>query len=355
MNVSQLRDQIADSFSINELKNLCFDLEIEYENLPGDTRLDVARELISYCNRRNILPALVQNCQKLRPNISWQISTINFKNTIVDRPKIFQIEFPFRIEMIQIPEGEFVMGSNLVIDGAASEDELPQHLVYISEFYIAKTPVTNAQFSQFLEYTDYNILPDGWTSITQYLTSAPKNHAVSGVSWDDAYIYCRWLAETSGVPFRLPTEAEWEKAARGTDGRVYPWGNSWEPRKVNYNQVSGDGKTIIAVNKLDVGKFSPIGDSPYGCVDMASNVWEWCSDWYYEKEFERHLPQSNTSYSFAGNVVKDPSGPPQGMSRVLRGGSSLGSKGLTRCAARGRNKPWLRYKGFGFRIAFSVK
>ena len=142
-------------------------------------------------------------------------------------------------------------------------------------------------------------------------------HPVINVSWNDAIAYCTWLSKVSEKPYRLPTEAEWEKAARGEDGLIYPWGNVFDSRNANTWWTSiGDTS--------EVGQFSLHGDSPYGCADMIGNVWEWCNDWCVEDEYENR----------AGKIVKDPQGPPSGPYCVLRGGSFETGLGLTRCAYR---------------------
>ncbi|MCP5053837.1 MAG: formylglycine-generating enzyme family protein, partial [bacterium] len=146
-------------------------------------------------------------------------------------------------------------------------------------------------------------------------------------SWEDAKTYCEWLSKKTGVSFKLPTEAQWEKAARGTDGRKYPWGEQ-EPNKnlANFNQ--------------DIGKTSPVGSypkgaSPYELLDMAGNVWEWCGDWYAGYSSD---PQTN------------PAGPAGGSFRVVRGGGWDYSAGGLRCSFRIVSDPSVRGSGLGFRL-----
>ena len=155
-------------------------------------------------------------------------------------------------------------------------------------------------------------------------------HPVVWVTWQDAQEFCAWVSQISGQAVRLPTEAEWEKAARGSDERLYPWGNQEpNPQLCNYNT---NGST-------PVGKYSPQGDSPYGCVDMAGNVWEWVADWY-DEHYYAHSPSRN------------PSGPESGKYRVLRGGSWLvyeyRLEYLLGASARGRRVPddWDNLIGF---------
>jgi formylglycine-generating enzyme required for sulfatase activity len=166
-------------------------------------------------------------------------------------------------EMVLIPAGPFIMGSN-----ADDLDETPQREVDLPAFEIDLFEVTNAQFAAFVETTGYQTDEEkggaaGWRS---FYTEGKDNHPAVKVSWNDAVAYCQWAGK------RLPTETEWEKAARGTDGRTYPWGNDWDPEKANVKATGYRG--TIPVGSLGAGA------SPYGVFDMAGNVWEWTADWY---------------------------------------------------------------------------
>jgi formylglycine-generating enzyme required for sulfatase activity len=155
-----------------------------------------------------------------------------------------------------------------------SEDEKPPHKVYLDAFYISRCPVTNAEYKKFVDATGRDVpfakedwaKPYNWDKKTRNYPNDKANHPVVLVSWYDAVEYCIW----AGV--RLPTEAEWEKAARGTDGRTYPWGNGWDQNLCN-NRTSPYEDTV------PVGSY-PRGASPYGVMDMAGNAWEWTDDWY---------------------------------------------------------------------------
>ncbi len=207
--------------------------------------------------------------------------------------------------MVYVPAGLFEMGSNNGWD-----KEKPVHIVYLDGYWIDKYAVSNAQFRKFVDASGYktDAEKDGsgwvWTGIAWEAKpgadwmhptgegsslSGKEDHPVVQVSWNDAQAYCAWVGE------RLPTEAEWEKAARGTDGRTYPWGNAIDKYHANYN---GRGTT-------KVGSY-PRGASPYGALDMAGNVWEWTEDWF--------------GY-YSGEEVRNPTGQETGNFRVVRGGS----------------------------------
>ncbi len=230
-------------------------------------------------------------------------------------------------ELIMIPAGEFLMGSN------DYDNEKPSHRVYLNAYYIGKYEVTNEQFARFVNETGYN----AGGSWKEYYNSGTADHPVVCVSWNDAVAYCDW------ANLRLPTEAEWEKAARGTDGRKYPWGNEWDVERCNWSEgpeLSGMANIYSGRGTLPVGSFSS-GESPYGCLDMAGNVWEWCSDWYGENYYSQS-PSSN------------PVGPGSGEYRILRGGSwSADNPDYLRCANRGGGYPDLRLS-YGFRVCRSV-
>ncbi|MHC9539639.1 MAG: SUMF1/EgtB/PvdO family nonheme iron enzyme [Vulcanimicrobiota bacterium] len=230
-------------------------------------------------------------------------------------------------DMVLIPAGEFQMGNP---EGQGSDDERPQHRVYLDAFYIYKYQVTNGQFTRFVKETGYNAEGE-WM---RYAKSGRENHPVVNVTWNDAAAYCKWAGG------KLPTEAQWEKAARGTDGRMYPWGNTWDGNRCNWDKgpkVAGIAYMSGGRGTAPVGSF-PSGVSPYGVHDMAGNVWEWCSDWYDESYY-----QSSPS--------RNPEGPGRGSSRVLRGGSWYNddTDGI-RCAVRGRITPDYWNYNYGFRV-----
>ena len=258
--------------------------------------------------------------------------------------------------MVYVPEGEFTMGSN-----NGDSDEQPVHTVYLDAYWIDQTEVTNAMFTLFVERTGYQTDAEGigssyvfdgtnWNDVSGADWQHPQgpssglaglnDHPVVHVSWNDAEVYCGW----AGV--RLPSEAEWEKAARGTDGRTYPWGNqSLAGNLLNFADINlnvdwadrnvDDGYQFTA----PVGSY-PAGASPYGALDMAGNVWEWVEDWYGETYYSQS-PESN------------PTGPASGQYRVLRGGSWVSYGVDLRSAYRYWGGPDLRNYVIGFRCVLS--
>ena len=227
--------------------------------------------------------------------------------------------FPDRL-MILVPAGEFTMGSF-----GGDPDEQPVHKVYVGAFFMDKHQLTVSQYARFLDATHHDSPPE-WTIMNKQTN---QSRPVANVDWVDADAYCKWAGK------RLPTEAEWEKAARGTDGRVYPWGNE-PPTRFHANT----GKHVWSNHSAlsPVGTFEE-GKSPYGIYDMAGNVWEWVSDWYDPEYYQTSPPQN-------------PSGPRRGSHKVVRGGS-WGSNGITdlRSSDREIHVPSFRGFGTGFRCA----
>ncbi|MDP3768234.1 MAG: formylglycine-generating enzyme family protein, partial [Dehalococcoidia bacterium] len=214
--------------------------------------------------------------------------------------------------MVLVPAGEFWMGSK------DYDREKPRHRVHLDAFSIDKYEVTNALYGRFIQATG-RAAPSYWNDSKWNGSSQP----VVGVTWHDADAYCKWAGK------RLPSEAEWEKAARGTDGRKYPWGDQWDVSKANADNELG--KTAA------VGSY-PGGASPYGAQDMAGNVWEWVADWY-DKDYYKQSPERN------------PRGPDSGQYRVLRGGSWHDAPYYLRTADRSSSAPDFRNYDLGFRCA----
>lgn len=191
--------------------------------------------------------------------------------------------------LVFIPAGEFLRGSH-DSDLNADEDEKPQHTVSLDAFWIDRIEVTNDMYRQCVQ-SEQCTEP---AHSPRYGSIEYGNHPALGISWDQAVEYCTWAGR------RLPTEAEWEKAARGTDGRIYPWGNEApDPTRLNFDHLIDD--------TVEVGNY-PAGASPYGVLDMAGNVWEWVADGYDENYY-------------AESPEKNPQGGVSVNRRVLRGGS----------------------------------
>ena len=226
--------------------------------------------------------------------------------------------------MVEIPAGKFAMG----LDGVqALEDERPMHRVWVGSFSMDLHEVTTAQYAAFLAATN-RLAPWQWNTVD---LSQHSDRPVIGVDWSDADAYCRWKGK------RLPTEAEWEKSARGTDGRLYPWGN-WAPNKDLANFALGArfsySQVLMPVQSYEQGK------SPFGLYQMAGNVWEWVQDWYSANYYEVS-PEHN------------PQGPEQGQFKVLRGGSWSDLPKYLLTYGRFKLSPETRNSYTGFRCAKS--
>lgn len=294
-------------------------------------------------------------------------------------------------EFIRIEGGTFWMGSEeaevaRVVKERGNDwakHETPRHQVALSPFALAKYPTTNAMFGRFVEFGGYAdarwwdeaIARGRWKTgrfrgVGGELAASPywddvrfnsPSQPVAGVTWYEAVAYCRWLTATlnDGYVYRLPTEAEWERAARGPasapipdpspvstgEGRPfsptaagegsarYPWGDEWVAGRCNSKDLGLDPTTPVGI--------FPDGGSSEGVLDLAGNVWEWCSDWYDEKAYSQR----------AGCVTHDPSGPVSGRYKIFRGGSWFFNRNHVRCACRGREFPVGNLGDSGFRVA----
>lgn len=244
--------------------------------------------------------------------------------------------------MIEIKEGDFLMGTsedNIKLLQLKESDwayewsdndlftaEQPQHRVHLAAFEIAKYPVTNAEYHTFIWDVGHR-LPRDWIGFT--FREDTENHPVTCISKMDAEAYIEWFSHKTGVNFRLPTEAEWERAARGTDGRIFPWGNTFDPWRCNTAESVKKGTT-------PVGSYSPSGDSPSGTADMVGNVWEWTQSPFLPYPYN---PLGTIEDSRARGRY------------VVRGGAWYYTRKLARCAAREGILPHYLSPSIGFRLA----
>lgn len=232
--------------------------------------------------------------------------------------------------MVYVPAGDFTMGSD-----DDTDNEKPAHTVYLDAFWIDKFLVTNAFYKRCVDASKcsapatYKGASKGVNTRDPYYGNPSfDNYPVIYVSWDDATKFCAWAGK------RLPTEAQWEKAARGTDGRTYPWGNTWDGQRLNSWDSSPRRDDTTAVGSY------PSGASPYGALDMAGNVLEWVADWY-DGNYYSSSPRNN------------PKGPSSGQWHIVRGGAWGYGQDFARAAARVMASPVATSMGVGFRCARS--
>ena len=221
--------------------------------------------------------------------------------------------------MRRIPEGWFVMGCD-----AGRDDEKPVHRVWVDAFELAAYQTTNAEYTRFVEETRHSP-PPLWREAD---FSQPEQPVVA-LSWFDAAAHCEWLSRKFGKHYRLPTETEWERAARGgVEGDSYPWGNCSPKELPDYTSRWKAGPE-------PVGLYSP---NSYGLYNMGDNVHEWCADWY------------DPAY-YTVSPARNPQGPKTGVRRASRGGSWRHHVKVTRTAARSSIPPEFKYADYGFRVA----
>jgi formylglycine-generating enzyme required for sulfatase activity/calcineurin-like phosphoesterase family protein len=242
--------------------------------------------------------------------------------------------------MVKVEAGEFTRGTNKY------DWEKPIRQIYLDEFMMGKYPVTNEEFKEFVDEGGYGNKDywtiEGWKWKEEEKISVPRfwhdgkwkrpNFPVVGISWYEATAYAKWLSQKTGENYGLPTEAQWEKAARGTNGMEYPWGNEFDKNLCNSDECG--------LNRTNSVGIFPAGTSPYGCYDMAGNVWEWCCDWYEENYYKK-------------SPVKNPTGPSTGSHRVIKGGSWLFNAWYSRAACRNYVYPVFRDIHLGFRLVRS--
>ncbi len=226
------------------------------------------------------------------------------------------------VPMVTVPAGSFLMGSQ---NPNGRADEWPQRTVYVDTFAIDQVEVTNERYMTFVAMTGHRSPPNPYGTGVLLSAKGIEQLPVVQVTWYDAKAYCAWAKK------RLPTEAEWEKAARGTDGRTFPWGDDVPtPKRANFDREWVEDKTLHQVGSL------PGGDSPYGIKDMSGNAREWVQDWY------------DPDY-YANGADRNPQGPEKGIVRVIRGGSWHSPLSDITATARGRGGFALQTHGTGFR------
>ena len=241
--------------------------------------------------------------------------------------------------MVFIPAGKFTMGND-----AGGIGTKPAHHISLGAYYIDKHEVTNAEYYTFWmadggensAHTPVSYGEESGIGNWPHVAQTKPNYPVVGISWNDADAYAKWVKK------RLPTEAEWEKAARGTDERVWPWGNVFfvSIRGVNVHANVWNGRDGYDNNLAPVGNY-PTGASPYGVFDMGGNVWEWVADWFSESYYYRSPSQN-------------PTGPAVGSRRAVRGGSWANGPQLAQCITRMGHHPAIGTSFIGFRLARDI-
>lgn len=225
------------------------------------------------------------------------------------------------------------MGSN-----DEREDECPQHRVYLPAYWIARVLITNHQYHKFTQKTGHPV-PSNWEN--GHPRKDLESHPVVYVTWHDAQAYCQWLSKMTSKTIRLPSEAEWEKAARGDkDARVYPWGNAFDRLRCNTEELGLKATTPVGI--------FPDGVSPYKALDMSGNVLEWTYSLWGED-----FMKPSFSYPYIRHDGREDLDASDNVLRVVRGGSYMGSSFWSRCAFRRWYNPYFEGGNLGFRVAFS--
>lgn len=327
--VNQLCQLIDSYFDLKELEILYFKLGVKYDHLEGEDKTADVGDLVSVMDWQMRLGELIALCRQERPTVNWEEVLTRGGEGHKKRDKDETRE----PELVEIPAGEFWMGSE-----NGRNDEKPLHQLYLDTFWIAQTPVTNAQYRLYVEETGARQPRNWWQD--NGIPPGLEEHPVILINWYDTLRYCRWLSLKIGKNVTLPSEAEWEKAARGDkDQREYPWGDTFDAKRAN-TEEAGIGTTSR------VGSY-PDGVSPYGVLDMSGNVWEWTRTLWGV-----NWQEADFSYPY---VIKDGREDLDGRGwRILRGGSCYNEKAWASCCARNWHDPhYTLYDGFGFRVAIS--
>ena len=276
-------------------------------------------------------PAETPSSTPVKPHVSEDVKT----KLVMDNGRVHKSTAPTLLPtkitgkdgtpMVLVPAGDFTMGSD-----QGDEDESPIHRVYLNAFYIDKFEVTNGRFAKFVDAIQSE---PPWGFANRDMPVVDADRPVRWVNWMDAMGYCLWAGK------RLPTEAEWEKAARGTDGRLYPWGSD-PPTSAHavFGLKEGGAETVSLIGNRDKGQ------SPYGAHDLAGNLYEWVTDWYAEDSYT----------NFVMNPTTNPRGPSEGSAKVQRGGSYINSPYRLRSSFRTKGDPAEPDPNVGFRCAQDV-
>ncbi len=293
---ANLADAMIARMNRDEVESLCFHLHVDHESLDSQTKNSLVRSLITHMEQRGQFELLTRQLADMRPDIKPSVqppiwtrpsgtTALSFTFLPIDTDSDSSPQGktgPYRmtdldgVTMVYVPPGNFIMGSS-----AISDDEKPPHNVTITQgFWLDLTPVTNAMYARFVKTGGYRKpelwTPGGWQWVQANKKAGPHDYEGFtepdqprvGITWFEAFAYCRWRGG------RLPTEAEWEWAARGPKNRVYPWGNCFDANRVIFGGNSA-GKTVMVNAQTRLG-----GASWVGALDMSGNVWEWTSTLY---------------------------------------------------------------------------
>lgn len=315
--LSGLLARMSPAFTQDELKTLCFELGVDFDNLAAETKDGRMRELILQFARGGRLPALLAELRAERPDEMWPDPPPNLELYGDDPFSAAPIKrLDFEPETVRIPAGPFVMGSD-----ADNPEEAPRHTVELPGFAIGVVPVTNEQYARFIHDTrrvvDSALLWNGNSPPADRL-----EQPVLGVTWYEAVDYCAWLSAATSRAYLLPTEAQWEKAARGVAGCLYPWGDEWDATRCNAST-----ERVTAVRA-----FPP--QNEYGVYDIVGNGREWTVAAWGRDPI---LPDLAFAYPWQDDRRNAPDHPST-TRRVFRGGRATTPRGY-RCSARGSFAP----------------